>query len=403
MPNLEDPSGDFDFVALNGNSFTTVPKVLTAASNIELNVPSSTLITIDGQSAANEIVQLSITPISGLDLPYPAFTGQAAAGYVAIGPFDASFDPIGVADGLTVTLPNTNQFPTGTTLSVYAYDDVLDGWVNRSQQTGEFASVQGDKIIAPGVVTRGGIYTAGGIVSDLCATTVQGRIFDVAGLAVADASIALSTGQKTLTDADGSFSIPLVPAVNYDALLSTPPLCVPEAISYRVTRSAQDGGDRSNIGLIPSPISGGTTNLGDIVVNEFAPVSTASVVGILTGSEAEPAVLVDLLGPSGSDQSIEAASSQFFRLGLEPGFYTASTEFEFSTAPTLHPPLRRPALRPAMSVSSLCRLIVALEPDSSTSSLASRTARPRPLWTDSVACKCSCSAPTRRPAKASFE
>jgi hypothetical protein len=334
VPDLGSPNGTQLAFIFDGANGATGAGTLEPAADLRLQIAAGTTASIDGQLLDTSLL-LSLQPVAGDAMPYPLPNGLAPAGFAFIGPTGVDFDPP-VSAGLDLFLPNTYGYPIGTEVFIYAYDEDLGLWVNRSSQTGSTGSVQGVPgnpgltwVVAPGVVTESGLYTAGGFFQN-CGTEVRGRLVDTSGGPLADATVAFSTGHAARTDEAGDFSLPGLPLFDYSAALSG--LCVAKPYTFRLLRSASEGGAIAGpfAGLTPS--LGGVTNLGTISTGLAAPTSGV-LVGLLTGSATEPAVTLEITGPEGPSLSIEAADGQFFQSDLAPGFYTASTLFANGTTP----------------------------------------------------------------------
>lgn len=334
VPDLGNPSGTQLAFIFDGANGATGSGTLEPAADLKLQVAAGTTASIDGQLLDTSLL-LSLQPVAGDAMPYPLPNGLAPAGFAFIGPTGIDFDPP-VSAGLDLFLPNTYGYPIGTEVFIYAYDEDLGLWVNRSSQTGSTGFVQGVPgnpgltwVVAPGVVTESGLYTAGGFFQG-CGTEVRGRLVDTSGGPLADATVAFSTGHAARTDEAGEFSLPGLPLFDYSAALSG--LCVSKPYTFRLLRAASEGGAIAGpfAGLTPS--LNGVTDLGTIPTGLAAPTSGV-LVGLLTGSATEPAVTLEVNGPEGPSLSIEDADGQFFQSDLTPGFYTASTQFENGITP----------------------------------------------------------------------
>ncbi|MEO0649976.1 MAG: hypothetical protein AAFZ65_04795 [Planctomycetota bacterium] len=303
--------------------------ILDAADDLELQFPPGTVMTIDGV-AANGANELSIVPVDPFDLPIPAFSGLAATSYAAIGPFGATFNPPGSPVGLNLILPNDANYPVGTQLAIFAYDEEVGAWVSRTTQTGQVGVVTGvgstTAVVTTGIVTEGGLYAAGLNFPTACTTTFRGTLVDDAGNPVVDATVQTDLGQAGQTDSEGNFLLERVPAVDFGQFTGNG-FCLAEPFSFQVRRSATDGADLNAGGVltIANPSAGGLTDIGSNAF--FDAPTTASLVGLLTGTGGGPQVTVDVLGAESTQSFPVDADGQFFLSGLDPGFYTVSTQF----------------------------------------------------------------------------
>jgi hypothetical protein len=333
LPDLDDVAGEQVDLTTNSNGVVQNGTELGDASSDvpALSVPTGTTLTVDGDPLSG-LIEVSILPVDPRELPFPIPNGLGPSGFALIDPLEASFDAPGAFVGLDVNLPNDRGFPLGTIVDIWAYDTDVHGWVNRSNQTGQRGTVialmgGGTAIRANRVVTEGGIYTGALILNGNCDTRLQGRLLTPGGAPIVAATVALSTGQVARTDGDGEFDLPLVPAFDFDAAIDQD-LCLPEGLTYRITRAAEDGGEvegtftLSGAGIDLNDV----TDLGDLL---FAEPTTGVLVGVLTGEGAMEGQQVELVGPGGTTMVEPSDSNQFFVTGLEPGFYTASFEFAF--------------------------------------------------------------------------
>jgi hypothetical protein len=273
---------------------------------------------------------MSVTPVGGIDLPYPLPNGLASTGFAVVGPFGVNFDPPGSPTGLDLFLPNDQGFPIGTNVFVFSYDEAAGGWVQRG--TGNVQGIPGQgsatRVVATNVVRRSGLYAAGGFFNT-CPTTLTGRVLDAAGDPVPDASVQVDTGHAARTNSSGEFTIPGVPAFAFANALDG--VCLDRAVNLRVSRAPAQGGGISGLTQISNPALGQTTDIGDLQIAAFPSPTTGTLIGVLTGSDSEPNVTVGLFGPDGTEPSVNVeADGQFFTTGLTPGFYTASTTFQAS-------------------------------------------------------------------------
>ena len=330
LPNRQSPDGDHGTLTISGGGTVQNGLILNGGGDLNLVIAAGTTVVMNGAPAPTGL-EVSIVRVEGEELGHPLPANIAAAGFAAIGPTEARFDPLGGLFGLNAILPNTAGFPLGTTVDIWAWDADNLAWVNRSVQTGQQGLVisvpgGGSGIQAIGAIVEGGIYTGGLISNNGFSTTLSGRLLNTDAAPIRDATVAVATGQAGLTDEDGRFSIAGVPAFDYAAALGGNPTAVPVNVGYRISTAAEDGAlvlpptFAPAIGITP----GGTTNLGDTV---FAVPKVGALVGVLTGEQEIPGTPVTLVGPSGSEFITVGESNQYFVLNLEPGFYTSSTIF----------------------------------------------------------------------------
>lgn len=333
LPDRNGPDGANATLNLNGDGETLGNVFLNPPGDgASLLIPFGTTVLIGGVPATTGL-EVSIVPVPGEELGHPFPPNLAPSGFAAIGPTQARFIPSSGLPGLDVTLPNLGGFPNGATVDIWAYDEGSLGWVNRSVQTGQQGTVigGGTAISANGVVVEGGIYTAALIVDNGLSTTITGSIVDFDGSPVRDAAVSTEFGQTALSDADGVFTLSGIPAFDYEAAL-TGGGSVPVNLRYRITTAAEDGAVAvppitiPSIGIVP----GSTTILSDTSIDV---PEAGALVGVLTGDQEVPGTPVTLVGPDGSMDVQVGTGNQFFVLGLEPGFYTASTEFTASGPP----------------------------------------------------------------------
>ncbi|MFQ5844201.1 MAG: carboxypeptidase-like regulatory domain-containing protein [Planctomycetota bacterium] len=335
LVDLNDPATAQDTVPVDVTGTTTQP--LAAAGpggDLRLDAPAGTVVLIDGAPAAGS-VDIRATPVAAADVPMPlAPPGPPldASSYATIQPAHASFDT-GGGLGLDVQLPNLRDFPVGTTVDIWSFDHDVGDWVNRSAQTGNQGVVVDlggglTTIDAGGVITEGGWH--GGVlpVDGACATTIVGRVVDQNLDPVPGAYIAVSTGQFGTTAADGTFSIPSVPAY----VVADLPGCTPVGVTVEVLTPVAYGAVPAAVNVAAGTIvSGGTTDLGDIAV---AVPDTGGLVGLVTDNgTGVVGATVDISGPATTTPTT-GANGMFFSTGLVPGDYTASFRFAGEPAPT---------------------------------------------------------------------
>ena len=320
-----------------GTGATAAPIAVTAgaASDIMLDAPAGTIITIDGM-VGSTMVDVNVTPVPPMEVPMPLPEGLLGGSFVTIQPADADFDNAGL--GIDLTLPNTQGLPVGTMVDIYAFDHEDSQWVNRSTETGQQGMVVDNagtlEVQAPGVVTEGGWHTPAITVDPSCATTFVGRVIDdVSGAGIAGATIALGTGQFGFTDTDGNFSIPLVPSYDTAALAADPLNCIAENIDYEISLPASFGMVADVVATLGSAsvVTGGTTTLPDV---SFTVGSTGTLVGLLTGP-LDPGEMVMLTDSAAMTTMVmPQANGSFTQTGLMPDDYTVSYLFMNAQAAT---------------------------------------------------------------------
>ncbi|QDU69781.1 carboxypeptidase-like regulatory domain-containing protein [Engelhardtia mirabilis] len=330
LPDRNSPDGDSATLTINGSGQVQNGTILNGGGDLSLVIAAGTVVSIAGKAAPTGL-EVSMVRVDGEELGHPLPSSIAAAGFAAIGPTEARFNPVGGLSGLSAVLPNEMGFPLGTVVDIWAWDGDSLAWVNRTAQTGQSGLVisvpgGGTGIQAIGVVVEGGIYAGGLIANNGFSTTISGRLLNTDAQPIRDATVALATGQSGLTDEDGRYKITGVPAFNFTAALGSIPTPVPVAVGYRISTAAEDGAlvlpkaSVPAIGITP----GGTTNVGDTT---FSIPKVGALVGVLTGEQEIPGTPVTLVGPTGSEFITVGESNQYFLLNLEPGFYTSSTVF----------------------------------------------------------------------------
>jgi len=334
LPDLDDPaSADTDVAVDAGGAATQAFSAESTNKGLRVSGPSGTDITIGGQPAAGS-VNLSITPVAPEAVPValPESAALDAAAFVTIRPAGAQFDT-GGGQGLDVRLPNDRGFPVGTPVDIWSFDYDQGQWENRSQETGNQGLVVdlGGGLFAidsSGVITEGGSHCAVLPIDTSCATTVRGRVIDQNGDPIPGTSLATSLGQLAAAGADGTFSVPNVPAY----VVADLPTCTPIAVAIDFTAPVDFGAAMSLVNVPAGTIvSGGITNLGDIVI-------TVPNAGGLAGLVADngvgvPGAMVNVVGLT-TTTITAGASGSFFRTGMLPGDYTASFQFAGDPAPT---------------------------------------------------------------------
>lgn len=332
LPDLDDPESANDTVGVDGSGATTEPIAATGSNpDIELSGPTGTVILIHGEPA-DTMVALNVTPVDPANVPMPlAPAGGAvdASSYVTIQPGAATFDngSMGPDTGLDVRLPNDRDFPLGAMVDVWSFDHGAGEWVNRSAQTGQQGMVvsdggSGTVITAAGVILEGGWHAPVMPIDPACATTIIGRVVDDFGQPIPNASVSTSLGQFATSAADGTFSIPSVPA--YDALVL--PTCADplESVEVLVISPVVYGAVKMAVDVLPAAVvHGGTTDVGDVMITV---PTTGSLSGVLNDSGAGIPGDIMITGPANTTVSANA-SGTFFRTGLGEGSYTASFTF----------------------------------------------------------------------------
>ena len=255
-----------------------------------------------------------------------------AASYVTIEPVGASFQTgltLGGTQGLDLTIPNTRQFPAGMLLDVWAYDETVGAWVNRSEQTLSQGQVSGDMatVAAPGVLLRGGHYAFAAPLDAPCATVLEGNVVDQLGNPLVHASVATSLGAFDTTDVNGDFSMS-IPAYLLDML----PTCVGADIDVSVTLPVAFETPSQGTSLFAAEINlGGVTDLGQFT---FSLPGTGVLVGrVIDNGIPVVGDTVMLTGP----ETIELVTDdrgRFSAFGMQPGSYQAAHTFTGAEAPT---------------------------------------------------------------------
>ena len=334
MPDLDDPaSADTDVAVDSGGTATTAFSAQGTGGDTGVSGPSGTAITIGGQPASGT-VNLSITPVAPEAVPValPESAALDPAAFVTIRPAGAQFDT-GGGLGLDVRLPNDRGFPVGTMVDVWSFDYDEGQWENRSQETGNQGQVVdlGGGLFAidsSGVITEGGSHCAVLPIDGTCATTVRGRVIDQNGDPIPGTSLATSLGQLASAGADGTFSVPNVPAY----VVADLPACTRIAMAIDFLAPVDFGAAASTV-TIPATtiVSGGVTNLGDIVITV---PNAGGLAGLVADNGAGVAgAMVDVVGPTTATVTA-GPSGSFFRTGMLPGAYTASFLFTGDPAPT---------------------------------------------------------------------
>jgi hypothetical protein len=334
LPDLDDPaSADTDVAVDAGGAATQAFSAQGTGGDTGVSGPSGTEIVIDGQPASGT-VNLSITPVApeAVPVPLPESAALDAAGFVTIRPAGAEFDT-GNGEGLDVRLPNDRGFPLGGMVDIYSYDYDEGVWHNRSQETGNQGQVVdlGGGLFAidgSGVITEGGSHCAVMPVDTNCATTLRGRVIDQDGDPIPGTSLATSLGQLAATGADGTFSIPNVPAY----VVADLPTCTSIGVAIDFTAPVDFGAAMSTVNVPAANIvSGGITNLGDIVITV---PDTGGLAGLVADNGAGvPGAMVDVSGPT-TTTITAGPSGSFFQTGMLPGDYTASFPFAGDPAAT---------------------------------------------------------------------
>ncbi len=341
LPDLTNAASSTQAVMTDMSGAVTAPISVTGTeADMILEGDTGTIITVGGMATA-QMVNLNMSPVPAAQVPMPLPGQRIGSGFVTIQPGNATFDPppAGGTAGLDVVLPNDMGLPVGAMVDILSFDHDAGAWVNRSLETGNQGVVidlgGGETAIdADGVITEGGWHTGSIDVDPDCATTVTGRVVDAKGAPIANASIALFTGQFASTGADGRFSIPLVPAYDIAALAGDPSMCIGVDLCYEAVLSPNNGSLTSGKLVFGAGgvMTGGTTDLGDI---SFTLPTTGNLAGIVNGT-VSPTEPVMIAGPTNTSV-VPQSNGGFFVTGLEQGAYTASYLFTGRTNPTVVP------------------------------------------------------------------
>ncbi len=308
-------------VPVDAGGMTSGDIMIMAPDGSTLDIADMTTILVDGAVPPGS-VDINITPVDPINVPMPLPGMLDAGAFVTIQPPGASFNP-----ALGITLPNPRNFPVGTMVDIWSFDHDLATWVNRSDETGNQGVVTdlgGGMlfIVADAVITEGGWHSGALPVDPTCATILEGQVFELgAPDPLANALIALSTGQFASTDADGMFSIPSVPA--YDASM-LPKVCLAADITLEALAPVSFGAMSVTM-TIPAGtiVTGGTTTIPafDIPVTD-----TGSLVGSVSDDSGPVTGTVSITGTETLDVDTDENGS-FFVASLDPGPYTASFPF----------------------------------------------------------------------------
>ena len=328
LPDLNSAGSDSDTVTVTAGATDAAIALANGTSNVGLDGPMGTLITIDGVLAATP-VDINITPVQPEAVPMPLPDDLIGGSFVTIQPSNAAFAPPAAA-GLDVTLPNSLNLPDGTMVDIWSFDHDVNAWVNRSAETGNqgVVSVGGADIVALGVITEGGWHAPVLPVRPECATVATGRVIDSVNMeAIPGANIAFSTGQFTTSDSNGDFTLPDLVAYDVNDLMN----CTAVDVDYEVVLPPSFG-STSQTGTLAmaNVVIGGTSDLSNIT---FTISTTGSVAGIISGDGAGDVLLTEDAG-SGTAMATPNSDGSFFIDGLAEGAWTATFQFDGLAFPT---------------------------------------------------------------------
>ncbi len=186
------------------------PKVgTTSISNrgVSLEVPLTTTVKFpDGTLRGSvQVTVIERSRLPGIQLP----TGVFSSNIAQITPIGVAFSP-----GASITFPNPdpNSIGPGTKIDIYRYDANTGSFIKRGTGT-----VSGDRLQ---VVSDGRIVDTGGFWMAAVTgrvTTVTGRLIDSFGDPVAGGKVT-ANGRAAISDQNGGFSLPDVPAINGNAI-----------------------------------------------------------------------------------------------------------------------------------------------------------------------------------------
>ena len=342
LPRLSDPdaASQLGLTLGAGGATTQAVSVTSPTLPLALSSPPGTLVFLDGEPATGSI-DLAATPVAPSELPAPLVDGDGleldAAALASVEPALAQFDAGGTAEGalprgLDLTLPNDRALDPGTLLDIWAYDGDSGSWIDRSAQTGEQGVVSGDglSISASDVVLTGGFHAAVVPVDPTCATTLTGHVQDaITGAPLIDVAVVGSLGQMAVSDVNGDFSMPLVPAFDPASLPACDPIALTLAFHAPVASGAVGDSLVVSAGAI---VHGGSTDVGTVELLRPG-------VGLLVGQVIDNGFpvaggSVTLSGPSGSSEGLTDDDGRFFLSGLTPGSYVGAFTFVGAEEPT---------------------------------------------------------------------
>ncbi len=324
LPNLMSAASVMQMVAVDSSGETTEDIDVNNGvdGDIQLMGATGTVILI-GNDPAVGAVDMNVTPVPNDEVPMPLPDGLLGSGFVTIQPGAARFSQPG-GGGLDVRLPNALGLPLGTEVDIWSFDHDVGAWVNRSLETGNqgivVATPGGTAVDASGVITEGGWHAPVVAVDPDCATTLTGRIVSAVDSGLGNVSVFTNLGQFTTTAADGTFSIPSVPAYDLSTTECTPISIDVDAVAPPVLGSS--AASTVTVAAIDI-VSGGTTALGDITITI---PTTGCISGLVIGTSDASLADITVTGPTNITLTPNP-NGTFFACELDPGSYTASYPF----------------------------------------------------------------------------
>jgi len=172
----------------------------------QLIAPANT--TVQTPSGANTAT-LTLTPLANSRTPVELPFGFFSSSIVQITPFNVKLDP-----GAKLIFPNTDNFPAGSKLTLFRYDQDAGRFVQDS--AGATVSEDGQRIETEDNAIKVTSYYFASVPRNT--TTVVGYVFDGERRIPVQRALVRLRGQESFTDGNGSYVLRYVPAKEGETL-----------------------------------------------------------------------------------------------------------------------------------------------------------------------------------------
>ncbi len=232
------------FAAPSNNRAEADVSVIVENNGLKLEIPGA--VTFPNGSASGKIGLVRL-PLEGrLPAILPAGVYPSVAALIT--PMGTTFGANGTGYA-TLTFPNSDKFPVGTSLDLYSYrfNVAPSGFAKKGAAV---VDSTGEKIIATGLIDLASVWFVGLPSDQAPITTVVGRLLDADDKPVSKARVFVR-GRSGASDKDGKFEIKGVRAANGQDLVVEAGYITPAGVPLKANKTVK--------ALTP-----GTTDAGDI-------------------------------------------------------------------------------------------------------------------------------------------